>query len=469
MKTPLSDAAILYTWDQIFHRLGIKSDKNYFWISGKKIVFFYSDNIESEIPSGQFALQVLPCSPDSFELMINDQILELAWLSKTELLPDITIDFPFDKLPVLFWGNHTNHFRFAEIKKDNHLIVYVDLIASAFFMLSRMEEYNPKTFDKHGRFPFSESASFRYGFIDLPIVDLYVKILKYWLEAATKEILPDPNQFRISISHDLDYISLFRPVYKGISTIAKDGLNLNIKNIHQDLKILFRSYSEDPFFSGINFLAEKSAEFDFSSTFNIMSTSPSLRDSGYSLSSPLALKLLDFIDEKNHQIGLHASYLSFEKPGRLVKEKSKLEKYTGRNAEVIRSHFLRIKTPESWNFWQIAGFKQDTSYGFSEHEGFRCGTCFPYYPFDISADKALNIIEEPLIVMDTTLKSYRKLSIQESKEVIIKLAKTCKFVGGNFTILWHNTTFFRNRQDWGFLYTEILSFLQSILTENQDR
>jgi hypothetical protein len=464
MKTILSTAAITYTWDQIFYRLGIKGDKLNFLSSGKKTFFYYDNSTEAENSNGQFNIRVLPCKPDAIDQLLNDPGLKVDWLGKKDFLPSSISKFPVENLPILFWGDKSLKNKFAEIKNGNHLNVHVDLISSIFFMLSRLEEYTDSPKDAHGRYPYSASAAFRFGFIDLPIVDLYVKILQYWLEAMTHSEIPKTHQFRISISHDIDHISLFKPMFKGITTLAKDVVRLNTRNLQNDLGVLFGTY-EDPFYFGIKTLAKQSAKFDFSSTFNIMAASPSLYDAGYSLSSPIAKEVFNLLINKGHKIGLHASYYSLNKPDKLLKEKFKLENSYGQNVDIVRSHYLRLKTPTSWIEWQAVGIKRDTSYGFSEHEGFRCGTCFPFQHFDINKDKSMDIVEEPLIIMDTTLKGFRKLNINQAKQTIIQLASLCKFVNGSFSLLWHNTSFFRDWQDRGIEYSEILSSLRALLID----
>lgn len=466
MNTFLTDAAIYYTWDQIFYRLGIKPDESGFAVSGKRIVYCYGSPSQLKISPDQFLLNILPCTKDAFETLMTDHEQKLSWLRIEEFLPNPAFEFPTTKLPALLWGEFSSRNKFAEIKNGNQLIIHFDLIASIFFMLSRAEEYKSNISDRYGRYPFSESATSRHNFIDLPIVDLYVKVLKFWLEELAKEEIIDRRQFKICLSHDIDFTSLFHPFFKGGISIVKDVFRLDLKELKKDVNALVNSYKKDPYFLGIANLVEQSTKFGFVSTFNIMAASPSLRDAGYSLSSPIAKDMLNLITNRGHKIGLHSSFNSFDKKDRLKKEKSKLEKFTGGNIDIIRSHYLRLKTPESWEIWQAAGLKRDTSYAFAENEGFRCGTCIPYQVFDIKEDKTLDIIEEPLIVMDTTLKNYRQLTILEAKESIYTLAQICKFVGGNFTLLWHNTSFFRDWKVWGNAYPEILSSLSSLLTKD---
>jgi hypothetical protein len=61
--------------------------------------------------------------------------------------------------------------------------------------------------------------------------------------------------------------------------------------------------------------------------------------------------------------------------------------------------------------------------------------------------------------MDATLKAYKKISVDYGIEKINQLAKICKFVDGNFTLLWHNTSFFRDWQIWGEKYPQIVTGL----------
>ena len=41
-----------------------------------------------------------------------------------------------------------------------------------------------------------------------------------------------------------------------------------------------------------------------------------------------------------------------------------------------RMHYLRIKWPTTLYFWEKAKFAYDSSMGYADLPGFRCGTCF---------------------------------------------------------------------------------------------
>lgn len=75
-------------------------------------------------------------------------------------------------LPILFGR--------PEITRRGHTVVlHADVIAGAYFLLSRYEEWmRPDVRDVHGRFPGKESIAHRAGFLRRPLVDDYGRLLR---------------------------------------------------------------------------------------------------------------------------------------------------------------------------------------------------------------------------------------------------------------------------------------------------
>ena len=67
----------------------------------------------------------------------------------------------------------------------------------------------------------------------------------------------------------------------------------------------------------------------------------------------------------------------------------------------------------------------------------------------------MNLIEKPLIVMETSLlhSKYLGLSMEQAQIVIFDLMEKCKKYYGTFSILWHNS-YFENGES--ILYKNIL-------------
>lgn len=106
-------------------------------------------------------------------------------------------------------------------------------------------------------------------------------------------------------------------------------------------------------------------------------------------------------------------------------------------------HYLRWQQPITMRGWDHAGMDYDSTLGYADKPGFRCGTCFEYPAFDPEGQQQLRLRLRPLIVMEGTIiaKQYLNLGVgRNAEERIIRLKKRCQAVNGSFTILWHNST-----------------------------
>ena len=64
--------------------------------------------------------------------------------------------------------------------------------------------------------------------------------------------------------------------------------------------------------------------------------------------------------------------------------------------------------------------------------------------FDPLKQKHLNLTQRPLIVMETSVIAKRYLGLgygSSAQEKIRELKHKCQKVQGNFTLLWHNSSF----------------------------
>ncbi len=443
----LSSAAISYSWKQLFYRLGLDYQAESITVGNKRVRCVYGAQASAAEKSAEFTLQIQACPANAPDEMVAGNPDKLNNLAPAQFLPAEVSGFPFDSLPIMFWGDAPPA-KFAEIQ-GKKLTLHVDILASAFFMLARYEEVNSPHLDKHGRYQYSASVASRYGLIDLPIVDIYALVLKTWLEALTGEKITPPHRFQFHFSHDVDYMFLSHPFHKWLDVMARDLAKGRLDFFRQDFPSLFHNYKEDAYYRDLCRLVEIAQANNSHDVFYLLTSQETFARDGYSLKGRRVRKVLEYLKENDMQIGLHASYQSYDKPALYDTEKQRLEDAIGVTCHGSRQHYLRIRTPYTWNQMHAAGLEYDESYCFSEHEGFRCGTCFPYTVFDILKDKELEFTELPLIVMDTSLRVYRKLSPAEGFESIMKLARTCQKVNGTFTMLWHNTCLGREWQEWG--------------------
>ena len=166
-------------------------------------------------------------------------------------------------------------------------------------------------------------------------------------------------------------------------------------------------------------------------------------DADYSIDDPWIRGLLAQIAARGHEIGLHPSYTTYRDEVVLRDELGRLERACvaeGVQQERLggRQHFLRWANPVTWRAWEAAGLAYDSTLGFSEAVGFRCGACYEYPVFDLEERRTLNLLERPLIAMEVSLLNYAGASPEAAAEALRALKETCRAVDGDFTFLWHN-------------------------------
>jgi len=446
---PLDSKKVNYAWKQLLQRAGFER---------LNIPLWYAE--PSQVPPSVHGVIVIPCLPGSFESLLYHPSRSLPSLSPDQVLPQGSDLLPIltEDLPVLFYGAGKEGHTFASLYNSN-LIIHVDIIATCFFMLSRWEETVIPIRDEHGRFPATASVAYKQGFLDRPIVDEYAMILREWMKILLPGWQPRKRRFSIKISHDVDKALSFPKWQVAIRVLGGDLLKRrSLSRAGRDLLrmiIQMTTPSRDPYFQSLLALARISEETGLSTdAFYFMTALRAPYDDGYDPASQPISSLISDLRSRGFEIGLHAGYHTFNNPERLAIEKARLERLLGDGHFGGRQHYLRFRVPDTWRHWERVGLVYDSTMGYADHEGFRCGTCHLFRPFDIEQNRELDLLEYPLIVMDDTLRSYRRMTPKQSEKRILELARRCRQVEGTFTLLWHNTCLMS--EPWINIYCQII-------------
>ena len=335
-------------------------------------------------------------------------------------------------------------------------VLRVDIAATALMFLSRWEETVVDEADQHGRFPARAALAFRHGFLDRPIVDEHAMVLRSWMKAVQPTWTPNVRRFDVRLSHDIDRIRPFRGLRAAARRVASDllwrrkpGAALKaLRDVAAQLVAPARTSS----FRGIEELAAIAAEHGIPAAFLFQAGDPGPYDSDYDPRTEPVRSVIQRLCAAGHVVGLHPSYAAAEDPGRLASEIERLSGISPSPVEFSRQHYLRFRAPDTWCDLAAAGLVRDMSLGYADHEGFRAGTCHPYQPFDLERDEPIDLIEEPLIAMESTLLGYRGMSTVEASDRILELAQRCALVGGRMTLLWHNSKLHGGWETWGACY-----------------
>ncbi|MDR1330769.1 MAG: polysaccharide deacetylase family protein [Tannerella sp.] len=341
------------------------------------------------------------------------------------------------------------------------LVVHADLVAGAFFLLSRYEEIVRRDVrDVHGRFPGRESLPCRAGFIDRPVVDEYGRLLRKWLSQSGVQISEPPPTIRhIYLTHDVDAPFAYRS-WLNMARGVREG-----KNIARLLRTKFGPLENDPYYT-FPWLLEKEASVRVATGEDRCSIYLFMKAKGntpqdkprYDLRDRDIRQLLRLTALHGGKTGLHAGYGAGINPSLIAIEKERMEKALGRKITANRHHFLAAREPEDMAALEKAGITDDFTMGYADAAGFRLGTSRPTRWINASKRTLSSLVLHPLTVMDGTLSDsrYMGLSAAEAKEYCFRLMDETKKACGEFTLLWHNTS---ATEDAGYhreLYNDIL-------------
>jgi Family of unknown function (DUF7033) len=354
-------------------------------------------------------------------------------------------------------------------KNKERYFFHFDIISFTFWMLSRYEETLYSVLDEHERFPATSSHAFKHGYLERPIVDEWLDILRQVLSLTFPDLELKKHAFKMYVSHDVDSPSRYR--FRNFKSLIRGVGGDLIKR--QDIKSAFSALSirmspknklhNQDSFNTFNWIMDTSEKNQIVSAFYFICgrTHPKL-DADYDIDHPVIRNLLRAVHKRGHEIGLHPSYNTFNNPEAIINEANRLKqicKEEGINQDSWggRMHYLRWKTPITMHGWEGANMNYDSSLGYADSPGFRCGTCFEYTAFDAINSKKLNLRIRPLIAMESTIiaKKYLGLGLtSDATDKFIQLKKNCQQVAGNFSLLWHNSELYSEEQKY--IYENIL-------------
>lgn len=332
----------------------------------------------------------------------------------------------------------------------------LDVFGSAFFLLSRYEELALPERDGHGRFPASASLAARGGFLERPLLDEYAEVL--W--AAIKRLWPRMErvvrQGRLRFTCDVDHpfegssrraLLLLRGMAGDL--VVRRKPSRIVERIGNAFRARRGDFTRDPN-NTFDWLMDACERRGLPATFYfIAGHTGGAIDGCYEIGEPFIGSLLRRIHARGHRIGLHGSYNTFRDGAALARERQALMKAgeaqgLGLSVEGVRQHYLRWDSAVTPGLMQAAGFAYDSTGGFADRAGFRYGTARDFPMWDWGKGRALRLRQRPLVLMETTViaRQYMNLGRSEAAfEAMYELKERCLRMGGDFTLLWHNSDF----------------------------
>lgn len=383
---------------------------------------------------------------DGKELIIEDHFFNkypkaFSYLNKSAIPLSVAYIenqfIPESNIPVIF-GNE------SLLLEEKRIVWGNDIFAASFFMLTRWEEYVNMSPDQHMRFSAKESLAYKFAFLHRPIVNEYVETIWNMLLHLGFKGERKKNEYEFVLTHDVDYLRYYDSLKSVFRKVA--GNVIRRKNLFTGMQIIKeyinvqRSRVKDPY-DTFDWIMDLSDEVNVKSKFYFMSSDKTDQDNRYDINSPLAKSIIQNIIRRNHEIGFHPSYESYNNSKIWKAEKERLEIATNMVIEEGRQHYLRFEVPLTWNIWNQNNMKKDLSLSYADKEGFRCGVCYEFSVFDFISRSKLKLKELPLIVMEASFVGYQRTDPEEMVAATLSLIKTVKKYNGKFVFLWHNSSF----------------------------
>ncbi|MDR0537554.1 MAG: polysaccharide deacetylase family protein [Tannerellaceae bacterium] len=331
------------------------------------------------------------------------------------------------------------------------LVLHADLIASAYFLLSRYEEIIRRDArDEHGRFPGKESLAYHAKFIHRPVIDEYrLQLQKLLKDKLPAEVLVKPRLKAVELTHDIDAPYLYR-TWKGVIR----SLIFDRRGIGATVRCKFGKKENDPYYT-FPWLFEQDNHLSYTSE-NVhlflffKAAKKHHLDKPHYNPGERDIKHIANIFSKNKKtnIGLHISYEAGKKPSVEIikKEKNRLEKGLNISTSIARHHFLSSREPEDMELLPLSGIYDDYTMGYADISGFRLGTANAVRWINPSSRQLTSLTLHPLIIMDCSLEEdyYMGLNHDEAKLYCLELIKNIKKTGGVISMLWHNVSAMEN-------------------------
>ena len=335
-----------------------------------------------------------------------------------------------------------------------------DLVASAFWHLSRWEERAGATRDEHGRFP----ASAALADPERPAVDRLLQPFR----AAVGDTGRTP--FRVALTHDVDTPWRWsRPrALLGAAARARGALrdhrprDAAAEGLGLAAAPLRRLRGTDPNWSYERIAAIERAHGGRSTYFVMAGNHHPVDGPDPAAYDRLRPAIVAQIAAQGDEVGLHPSYTSSQVPERIAEERARLEQLTGAAVPGARFHYLRHDPHTTLPELDRLGFGYDSSQGYGDAIGLRAGFSFPYRPYHLAEERPLGLVELPLAVMDATLAEQRYLGLTPTAalERTLRLLERVADVGGTVAILWHIDRFSREyARGWDRVYASVLEWV----------
>ena len=329
-----------------------------------------------------------------------------------------------------------------------------DIFSASFYLLSRYEEYLPHVKDIHGRFPPTESISYKKGFLRTPVVDVWAFKFLVKLKERFPNLVFEHRVYSYTSIIDVTTSHCFahRGFVRSSAGLLLDLGSFKLRRVVKRIGVWFRP-KNDPY-NNYSYLIDLHKKLKIKSMFFFQFASYSTYDKNVSPNNNRFRFLIKSIADYS-LVSLSASYSSFSNTELLKLEKKKLASVVNREVNHSRMRYNRVDIPVTYRNLIDAEFSDDYTMGYTHEIGFRAGTCSPFYFYDINLE-----IQQPIRIHPFAVHDYALINFKKEQEVLNEidlLYQDVKRVNGNFITIFSNELIgSAQKVSWKKLYESVL-------------
>lgn len=323
----------------------------------------------------------------------------------------------------------------------NDSVLGFDVLAAAFYLISRYEEYLPYNSDVYGRYPATESLAYHSGFLQMPLVDYWLLQVEKLLQAYFPLYQLPKNNYAFIPTFDIDRILKYvdRGILNNLKTFFKLILQQNFQEFSEMMKVV-SGQQRDPF-DVFELLISLCNNQKIAPVFFIL-----LSNRNHPLDNNIAAhkKSMQFIIQQIQQYFTTGIHLSVESSmanntNIAMKELQQLAAFNPKKSiHNNRFHYLHFQLPNSYEQLLQLNIKADFSMGYSTVNGFRAAYAKPFQWYQLNQETETDLTVYPFCWMDTACIFHQKLSVEAAYQQLTDFDTRIKKVNGNCIPVWHN-------------------------------
>jgi hypothetical protein len=360
-------------------------------------------------------------------------------LTDTEFhLSPVSLLFESDIRPqqiVVFKSNGLKTF-FATKEGDYEF----DILAAIFYLTSRYEEYLDHKKDEYGRYAHTNSLAFREGFLDEPLVNSWLLQWQNILQEKYPEVLFRRKNFKFIPTYDIDMMYAYKSKgwVRTMGGVVKSLVRGDWDSAIRRLKV-WRGIEKDPY-DAFEWLDALHLYCRVNPVYFFLVAQ---HQQGYDRNIPTGVKAFQRMINYyavTYKVGLHPSWRSSVSTNDKIlnEEKEWMEVIADTPISKSRQHYIKFSLPDTFERLYRLGIRQEFSMGYGSINGFRASVASSYYWFNLSENKATDMLIYPYCFMDANSFFEQKLSPEQAYTELMKYYAAVKKVRGCFITIWHN-------------------------------